>query len=136
MLDKLKTLTILSFDDFVEVVFRRFFTEEKGSISVTEAVCLTHRSVFVPQSHIDPRLSVRVDISDRATKVLLNGFVESVKSLADFADAGEEEKEKEFRQNKVHNINFVILKVAGDLSGNTGLTTRPPASLVRVERLL
>ena len=103
---------------------------------MTEAVCLTHRSVFVHQSQINPRLSVRVDISDRATKVLLNGFVESVKSLADFADAGEEEKEKEFRQNKVHNIKFVILKVPGDLSGNTGLTTPPPASLVRVERLL
>ena len=38
-----------------------------------------------------------MDIADQATKVLLNGFVESVKSLGDFSDATDEEKEKEFR---------------------------------------
>ena len=42
-----------------------------------------------------------MDISDRATKVLLNGFVESVKSLGDFAEADQEEKEKEFREGKL-----------------------------------
>ena len=38
-----------------------------------------------------------MDIADQATKVLLNGFVESVKSLGDFSEATDEEKEKEFR---------------------------------------
>ena len=38
-----------------------------------------------------------MDIADQATKVLLNGFIESVKSLGEFHEATHEEKEKEFR---------------------------------------
>ena len=40
---------------------------------------------------------IRVDIADKARKVLVNGFVESVKSLETFAEASLEEKEQEFR---------------------------------------
>ena len=42
----------------------------------------------------------RVDIADKSKKVLLNGFIESVKSLEQFADAKEKDKEKEFRKTK------------------------------------
>ena len=38
-----------------------------------------------------------MDIADKAKKVLVNGFMESVKSLETFADASLEEKEREFR---------------------------------------
>ena len=44
-------------------------------------------------------LFFRVDIADKAKKVLVNGFVESVKSLESFADASLEEKEQEFRND-------------------------------------
>ena len=37
---------------------RKFFEEERGSVSITQAVCLTHR----------------IDIADTARKELLNGF--------------------------------------------------------------
>ena len=43
----------------------------------------------------------RVDIADRATKVLVGGFIESVKSLGEFADASQQKKEKEFRQKNI-----------------------------------
>ena len=42
----------------------------------------------------------RVDIADKSKKVLLNGFIESVKSLEQFADAKEKDKAKEFRKTK------------------------------------
>ena len=42
----------------------------------------------------------RVDIADKSKKKLLNGFIESVKSLELFADASHEEKSKEFRETK------------------------------------
>ena len=45
-------------------------------------------------THISP---VRVDIADQATKVLLKGFIESVKSLGEFHEATRKDKEKEFR---------------------------------------
>ena len=41
-----------------------------------------------------------MDIADKSKKVLLNGFIESVKSLEQFADAKEKDKEKEFRKTK------------------------------------
>ena len=42
----------------------------------------------------------RVDIADNSKKKLLNGFIESVKSLELAADASREEKDKEFRKMK------------------------------------
>ena len=42
----------------------------------------------------------RVDIADKSKKVLLNGFIESVKSLEQFADSKEKDKAKEFRKTK------------------------------------
>ena len=42
----------------------------------------------------------RVDIADNSKKKLLNGFIESVKSLELAADASREEKDKEFRKIK------------------------------------
>lgn len=41
-----------------------------------------------------------MDIADKSKKVLLNGFIESVKSLEQFADAKEKDKAKEFRKTK------------------------------------
>ena len=67
-------------DDIEKV--QSFFTQEKGSITVTEAICLTHR----------------VDIADAVTKKLLNGFVESVKSLESFNNKTSKEKGAEFRR--------------------------------------
>ena len=51
----------------------------------------------------------RVDIADRATKVLLGGFIESVKSLGEFADASPENKEKEFRQKYMLDCWYTII---------------------------
>ena len=39
-----------------------------------------------------------MDIADNSRKVLVNGFVESVKSLEEHAESPEEEKEQEFRK--------------------------------------
>ncbi|XP_023334770.1 uncharacterized protein LOC111706201 [Eurytemora carolleeae] len=61
---------------------RNFFTKEQGSISVTEAICLTHR----------------VDIADAARKVLLQGFIDSVVSLESFSDVNRTLQEAEFRR--------------------------------------
>ena len=61
---------------------RKFFEEERGSVSITQAVCLTHR----------------IDIADTARKELLNGFVSAVRALAAVAGAGEERRAAEFKR--------------------------------------
>ena len=61
---------------------RKFFLDEQGSISVTEAICLTHR----------------IDIADASKKKLLNGFIESVKSLEAHAEKSEVLKKIEFKR--------------------------------------
>ena len=60
---------------------------------------------------------VRVDIADNSKKKLLNGFIESVKSLELFADASHEDKAKEFRKTDhlrfltfMDNIRFIDMK--------------------------
>ena len=46
----------------------------------------------------------RVDIADASKKKLVNGFVESVKSLELFTDKSHEEKSKEFRQSNENHV--------------------------------
>ena len=51
-------------------------------MAITEAICLTHR----------------IDIADGSRKYFLLGFIESVKSLARFADQTDEMKTREFER--------------------------------------
>ena len=123
----------------LQLDIREFFMNEKGSVSITEAICLTHRQVWhVFSPHQDwvgdlggiqenclewyffeagkwqqgskwqkcfvnfkVSFCFRVDIADNSKKKLLNGFIESVKSLELAADASREEKDKEFRKIKL-----------------------------------
>ena len=62
---------------------KNFFVKEKGSVAITEAVCLTHK----------------VDISDLSKKQFVEPFIDSVKSIYSVIQNGDKEAQvQEFKR--------------------------------------
>ena len=53
--DYQSNLNIFIFEHLYQVNTREFFTAEQGSVSITEAICLTHRKVV---DEIDPGTNI------------------------------------------------------------------------------
>ena len=64
-------------------MIKDFFVKERGSIAVTQAICLTHK----------------VDVADKSRKVFVQPFIDSVKALNQVILKGDKDRQiQEFKR--------------------------------------